>query len=112
MLSAEPMHASAPIVAPRNQDLSGPAQALAQQLQREIAAGNDQILTFEALEELLTALCTIYSGDVEQRGQLTPIRLGESANATSVLMTTTALLRGARLELFELGMWQSWSGMK
>jgi hypothetical protein len=32
--------------------------------------------------------------------------------ATAVLVTTSALLKAANLEIFELGMWQSWSGTR
>jgi hypothetical protein len=92
--------------------LTADAKQLAANIVREMAAGNDAILTEAALGELFGALCKLYSANAEQQGHITPIRTGEDANATAVLMTTTALLRGAKLELFELGMWQSWSGMK
>ena len=87
-------------------------KALASRIRGEIASGNKEIMTLEALESMLGALFGLYAGHTEGQGSLTPLRLGDSANATAILMTTSALLRGATLELFELGMWQSWSGMK
>jgi hypothetical protein len=88
------------------------ALALAAQLRAATTADDAHGMTFEALQELFSALCEFYAADVEQRGKITPLRTVEGASPTAVLMTTTALLRGANLELFELGMWQSWSGMK
>lgn len=85
---------------------------LALRIRSEINAGNKEVMTLEALESMLGALFSLYSGHTEEQGRLTPLKLGESVNATAVLMATSALLRGANLELFELGMWQSWSGMK
>jgi hypothetical protein len=33
-------------------------------------------------------------------------------SATAVLVTTSALMKASNLEIFELGMWQSWSGTR
>lgn len=92
--------------------LNHAALALAAQLRAATGADDARGMTFEALQELFSALCVFYAADVEQRGAITPLNTLAGASPTAVLMTTTALLRGANLELFELGMWQSWSGMK
>jgi hypothetical protein len=34
----------------------------------------------------------------------------QSVTATDVMVTCTAMLKAVNLQLFELGMWQSWSG--
>jgi hypothetical protein len=61
-------------------------------------------------------LIAIYRVKTDVRGEVIPLSHGENAdpdlNATSVLLTVTGLLKGANLALFELGMFQSWSGMK
>jgi hypothetical protein len=108
--AAAPPASAAPAVpaSPINQA----ALALAAQLRAATRADDAQGVTFEALQELISALCVFYAADVEQRGAITPLNTLAGASPTAVLMTTTALLRGANLELFELGMWQSWSGMK
>lgn len=95
-----------------NLEIDRAVKDLALRIRSEIGTGNEEIMTLEAVELMLGALFDLYSGHAEQQGRLTPLRLGESVNATAVLMATSALLRGANLELFELGMWQSWSGMK
>ncbi|MGB6102784.1 MAG: hypothetical protein WBF88_02890 [Pusillimonas sp.] len=87
-------------------------KALAGRIRAEMASGNKEIMTLEALQDMLGALFALYAGHAEEQEALTPLRLDDCANATAILMTTSALLRGANLELFELGMWQSWSGMK
>ena len=34
----------------------------------------------------------------------------DSVTATDVMVTVTAMLRAVNLQVFELGMWQSWAG--
>lgn len=34
----------------------------------------------------------------------------DSVTATDVMVTVTAMLKAVNLQVFELGMWQSWSG--
>ena len=35
---------------------------------------------------------------------------GADITATDVVVTTTAILKAVNVQLFELGMWQAWSG--
>jgi hypothetical protein len=77
-----------------------------------VAADDPDGMSFDELRGLLAAVCEFYASDVNQRGAITPVNTLEGASATAVLMLTTGLLRGANLELFELGMWQTWSGLK
>jgi hypothetical protein len=39
-----------------------------------------------------------------------PLASRSGVNDTTVMLTASALLRAANLEVFELGMWQSWTG--
>lgn len=87
-------------------------KALTSQLRLAVDADDAEDTNFEAVQDLFAALCEFYAGDVTQRGAITPLNTLDGASATAVMMTTSALLRGANLELFELGMWQTWSGMK
>ena len=34
----------------------------------------------------------------------------EDANATQVMVTVTAMMKAVNVQVFELGMWQAWSG--
>ncbi len=97
---------------PKEPSLAETARQFARQLRAATAADDAQDLDFALLQHVFGALCEFYAADVTQRERITPINTIEGASPTAVLMTTTALLRGANLELFELGMWQTWSGMK
>ena len=45
----------------------------------------------------------------EQDGPL-PAFASDAATATEVMVTVTAMLKAVNLQVFELGMWQAWSG--
>ena len=50
------------------------------------------------------------SAQVENGFKYTPIAEGQSVSPTGVMVTASGLLRAANLAVFELGMWQSWTG--
>jgi hypothetical protein len=60
----------------------------------------------------LSALIHDYFAMVERYERIVPIRLHENTPPTEVLAFVSGLLRGSNIELFELGMWQTWSGLK
>lgn len=93
-------------------NLASRASQLAADLRQAMKSGADDIVTVQAVDELFGTLCALYAANAEALERITPIKTGDHAKPTDVLMTATGLLRGAKLELFELGMWQSWSGMK
>lgn len=45
----------------------------------------------------------------ERDGQL-PAFAPDAATATEVMVAVTAMLKAVNLQVFELGMWQAWSG--
>ena len=45
----------------------------------------------------------------EQEGTL-PAFGPDDATATEVMVTVTAMMKAVNLQVFELGMWQAWSG--
>jgi len=47
---------------------------------------------------------------LEAGAQFLPLASQASASPTEVMTTTSALLKAANLAVFELGMWQSWTG--
>jgi hypothetical protein len=47
---------------------------------------------------------------VEAGEQLLPLPERGGATATDVMVTASGLLKAANLAVFELGMWQSWTG--
>ena len=71
---------------------------------------SDQALTTDAMQALMGALCRVYSAQVESGAKFTPIAEGQVVSPTAVMVTASGLLRAANLAVFELGMWQSWTG--
>jgi hypothetical protein len=83
------------------------AEKLAAEIQRALAAGNLDVLTPEALQKLMTAACRLYSAQSEAGSQMLPV--GE-VTPTDIMVTASGLMRAGNLAVFELGMWQSWTG--
>ena len=106
--------------APRRQTVATPtkpvgngasvgAKRLAATLERSIADGKLDLVSAEALQALIAAACRVYSARTEAGEQFTPVPR-HSISATDVMLTASGLLRAADLAVFELGMWQSWTG--
>jgi hypothetical protein len=97
-----------PKLVPQSQ-LSDDAIRLAREIEREFAKSEDA-LSVEAMQTLMGALCRVYSAQVESGAKFTPIPEGQVVSPTGVMLTASGLLRAANLAVFELGMWQSWTG--
>jgi hypothetical protein len=95
-------------LAPQN-ELSGDAIRLAREIERQFAK-SENALSVEAMQTLMSALCRVYSAQVEGGAKFTPIPEGQVVSPTGVMLTASGLLRAANLAVFELGMWQSWTG--
>jgi hypothetical protein len=70
----------------------------------------DNAISEEAMQTLMGALCRVYAAQVENGAKYTPIAEGQVVSPTGVMVTASGLLRAANLAVFELGMWQSWTG--
>jgi hypothetical protein len=105
---SSPASAGAPARGTRD-ELSAQAIRLAREIEREFAKGDD-VLSVEAMQMLMTALCRVYAAQVEGGARFTPIPEGQVVSPTGVMLTASGLLRAANLAVFELGMWQSWTG--
>jgi hypothetical protein len=90
--------------------VSADATRLAAELERALADGRTDALTPAALQALMAALCKTYSAQLEAGGDYTPLEGRNSASSTDIMTTASGLLRSANLAVFELGMWQSWTG--
>jgi hypothetical protein len=103
-----PVPAAEPPAAAGN-GASAEAAKLAAELERGIVDGNLDVLTAEALQKLIAAACRVYTARTEAGEKFTPVPKN-SISATDVMVTASGLLRAADLAVFELGMWQSWTG--
>jgi hypothetical protein len=89
--------------------LSADAVKLASEIEKAFKKSDDAI-SEEAMQTLMGALCRVYAAQVENGANYTPIAEGQIVSPTGVMVTASGLLRAANLAVFELGMWQSWTG--
>jgi hypothetical protein len=86
---------------------SAAAKQVAAEIQRALKTGDHEVLTPEVLQTLMTAACRLYSAQVEAGSQALPV--GE-VTPTDIMVTASGLMKAGNLAVFELGMWQSWTG--
>jgi len=89
---------------------SAEAKRLAAELERALESGRRDVLSTEALQALMAAVCKTYAAQIEAGEQILPLPERGGATATDVMVTASGLLKAANLAVFELGMWQSWTG--
>lgn len=89
---------------------SAEATRLAAEIERALARGERDVLSKDALQALMAAACKAYAAQVDAGEQVLPLPDRGGATATDVMITASGLLRAANLAVFELGMWQSWTG--
>jgi len=88
---------------------SADAKRLASVLEGSIVDGKLDLVSTEALQKLIAAACRVYTARLEAGEQIMPVSKN-SISATDVMVTASGLLKAADLAVFELGMWQSWTG--
>ena len=86
------------------------AFALAKELETALANGTFDLIQPPAMQALMGALCKVYAAN-EDSGDRYPLLAGRAAvTGTDVMIVCGALLKAVDLQVFELGMWQSWAG--
>jgi len=91
-------------------NLSAAAEKLAVEVDRALAEGGTDVLTPDAIQALMAAACRSYSAQVEASGHFPLLPARSRVTSTDVMVTASGLLKAANLAVFELGMWQSWTG--
>jgi hypothetical protein len=78
------------------------------------ASDPDLQIDEQDLQRLMAASVRLYVSRLE-RGDaglpIPPAHIPDAPTATEVLVTVTHMLAAADIELFELGMWQTWGGV-
>jgi hypothetical protein len=92
------------------ENVSQAAEKLAAEVDRALAEGRTDALTIDAIQALMAAACRSYSAQVEAGGTFPPLAARNRVTSTDVMITASGLLKAANLAVFELGMWQSWTG--
>jgi hypothetical protein len=88
---------------------SAEAKRLAATLERSLVDGKFDLVSAEALQAVMAAACRLYTARVDAGEQFMPVP-PRSISATDVMVTASGLLKAVDLAVFELGMWQSWTG--
>jgi hypothetical protein len=88
---------------------SADAKRLAATLEQSVVDDKLDTVSAEALQKLMAAACRVYTARAQAGEKLTPVPKN-SISATDVMITASGLLRSADLAVFELGMWQNWTG--
>jgi hypothetical protein len=86
------------------------ATQLAATIERGLKDGQLDTLTPKAFQTLMAAMCKSYSAQLEAGNDFLPLGDRNAVSPTEIMITTSALLKAANLAVFELGMWQSWTG--
>jgi hypothetical protein len=102
--------ATSPALDGVDERLSADVARVAAEVERALLEGRIGVLTAEALQALMGAGCKLYAAQIEAGHDILPLGARDSVSATDVMTTTSGLLRAVNLAVFELGMWQSWTG--
>lgn len=74
-------------------------------------SSSDEPLTDAEVQALLARAVRLYAERAAEREEdLAAFPVDAPVTATEVMVTVTAMLKAVNLQLFELGMWQTWSG--
>jgi hypothetical protein len=86
------------------------AAELARDVEAALAAGRAEALPPECIQSLMSATCRAYAAHDEAGIKYPPLAGNNPATATDVMVTTSGLLKAAGLQVFELGMWVTYTG--
>jgi hypothetical protein len=62
------------------------------------------------IQDMLAKAVRLYAERAAAHDGPLPAFGPDAATATEVMVTVTAMLKAVNLQVFELGMWQAWSG--
>ena len=103
---------SAPVKVPSRQTPeSVEALKFASALETKLASGEFDVLTPEAFQTLMAAMCKLYSANAEAGNKFSVVEGRLAITGTDAMIVCGGLLKAVDLQVFELGMWQSWSGI-
>jgi hypothetical protein len=78
--------------------------------QTETIALADERLSDAEIQDMLAKAVRLHAERAAERERPLPAFTPDAVTATEVMVTVTAMLKAVNLQVFELGMWQAWSG--
>lgn len=81
---------------------------MSSQIEAIMPSGSE--LSDRDIQDLLAKSVRSYAERVAERDGELPAFAADAVTATDVMVTVTAMLKAVNLQIFELGMWQAWSG--
>lgn len=90
-------------------EASARAVALAAEIEKALRDGDLDKFQPHAQQALIAALCRLYGANNEMGNRFSAIGQPSVVSATDVMVLCGALLKAVDLQVFELGLWQSWS---
>lgn len=93
-----------------SEPVSAQMLATAAAMEEALAASDLTGVPNESLQKLMAAAVKIYSAKVEAGESFLPVSSAGRVTPTDIMVTSSKLLRAGNLQVFELGMWQSWTG--
>jgi hypothetical protein len=94
------------------QGVADTAERLAHALNGLTATGQAGAFPDQTMRQLMTALVKLYAAKFDEGQRPALLDAGGDVSASAVLVATSALMKASNLEIFELGMWQSWSATR
>jgi hypothetical protein len=70
----------------------------------------DTRLSDAEIQTMLADAVRLYAERAAECDSALPAFAPDAATATDVMVTVTAMMKAVNLQVFELGMWQAWSG--
>jgi hypothetical protein len=76
-----------------------------------MSSPTDATLSDAEVQAMLAKAVRLYAGRAAERdGALAAFPPGAEVTATDVTVAASAMLKAVNLQVFELGLWQSWAG--
>ena len=96
--------------ADQSTSLEAQANAVKAAVDRVMTSGELDAVSEMAVREMLTAAVKIYAAKVDASGSFPAFARDNSVTATDVMVASSAMLKAVNLEVFELGMWRTFTG--
>lgn len=92
---------------PAPDDLAAAIDTVYALVDQRLGSGSIENVDEDAIQRLMTLAVKLYVARRQAGASFSPF-VGESATATDVTVTATAMLEAVNLDVFELSLWRGW----